>query len=169
MDALELIVLGRQLSRVGERVLRGGDLPGHQLAAGRRLVMSDVMTHPGSPIGKIAARTELPQSYVSESVQWMRDRGLARTSADPADRRRTLVRIAGEHTALVAGKGTRDARDALLAALGDIDAETADRLIGALGELALRLRPAQAGPVLSQLRARPAGDPARSDQEDGQP
>lgn len=40
----------------------------------------------------IAARTGLPQSYVSESVTRLREQGVFETRADPSDARRTLVR-----------------------------------------------------------------------------
>src|SRR5580693_7809367 len=126
MNALDLIVLGRQLTKIGEEVLRGsgdpagqdagehgerpvqasgrprqasgrpGQAPGHPrqapfLPTGPSLVLRDVFAHPGSSITDITARTGLPQSYVSESVARLRSQGILETSADPADRRRTLV------------------------------------------------------------------------------
>ena len=67
----------------------------------------------------VTARTGLPQSYVSESVARLRDQGIVETSADPADGRRTLVRVTAEHPRTVAAKGAVPV-DAALAAGGDV-------------------------------------------------
>src|SRR4029077_6957323 len=93
MNALDLIVLGRQLTKIGEEVLRGSGDPAGQDAGGHgqrparasgrpgqapflppgpSLVLGDVFAHPGSSITAITARTGLPQSYVSESVARLR-------------------------------------------------------------------------------------------------
>jgi MarR family len=113
MDALDLIILGRQLRQIGERVLRGDDQaeergsdPGEarpaaaaadarsrELTPGALLVMRDVLGHPGSSITDITSRTGLPQSYVSDSVGRLRALGMAETRADPSDGRRTLVQV----------------------------------------------------------------------------
>src|SRR4029077_5693015 len=97
MNALDLIVLGRQLTKIGEEVLRGSGDPAGQDAGGhgerparatgrprqapsrltrRTLVVRDVFAHPGSSITDITARTGLPQSYVSESVARLRSQGI---------------------------------------------------------------------------------------------
>lgn len=173
MEALDLIVLGRQLSRIGERAMRGEPVgrrqPGaseptadRDLPPGALLVMRDVFAHPGSPISDITARTGLPQGYVSESVTRLRERGMAETRADPADGRRTLVSITARHLGQVASHSTKDADAVLLRELGDIDGELASRIIDVLTVLAGRLRPASSGPVAGQIKAarsdpRPAG------------
>jgi hypothetical protein len=71
--------------------MRGGDAPA--VPSGLRLIVTDIAEHAGSSIGEIAARTGLPQSYVSTSVARLRDRKAVRTAADPGDRRRTLVTL----------------------------------------------------------------------------
>jgi DNA-binding transcriptional ArsR family regulator len=97
MTAGELIMLGRQLTRIGTEAMRG---QGGSLApAGQGMVAADVFSHPATPVGEIADRTGLRQSYVSESIARLRDEGVVETSADPADGRRTLVRLAPGHPA----------------------------------------------------------------------
>ncbi len=153
MNSLDLIVLGRQLARIGEEVLRGSAAPG--MPVGPSLVLRDVFAHPDSPIADITARTGLPQSYASESVAKLRDQGIVETSADPADGRRTLVRVAAAHPRAVAVKGAIPADAALAAALGmPLDGDEFAALLAMLEELAGRLRPAESGPILRQLGER---------------
>ncbi len=150
MNALDLIMLGRQLTKIGEEVLRGS--AAEAMPAGPSLVLRDVFAHPDSPIGDIAGRTGLPQSYVSESVARLRDQGIVETAADPADGRRTLVRITAQHPRTVAAKGSAPVDGALAAALGEpTDDPEVIRLIEALSELAARLRPSSPGPIRRQL------------------
>jgi DNA-binding MarR family transcriptional regulator len=147
MDALDLIILGRQLTRIGERAMREGDLDGDEhaalrdaLPAGALIVMRDVLAHPASSITAITARTRLPQSHVSESVNKLRVKGIAEITADPADRRRTLVRLTPAHVDQVARHSARDADELLLAALSGLPDEHARQIIATLTELARRLR-----------------------------
>ena len=187
MNALDLIVLGRQLTKIGEEVLRGSgdpagqDAGGHgerparasgrpQQASGRpgqasgrtrqasflptgpSLVLRDVFAHPGSSITDITARTGLPQSYVSESVARLRSQGILETSADPADGRRTLVRVSAGHPRTVAAKGSAPVHGALAAALGEPDGGPAvAEIVATLSALAERLRPESPGPIQRQL------------------
>ena len=194
MDALDLIVLGRQLTKIGEEVLRGstggvgqradgegeqaaGDQAGDRpvqapggrggdrpvqapgrprrvpfMPAGPSLVLRDVFAHPGSSITDITARTGLPQSYVSESVARLRSRGILETSADPADGRRTLVRVSAGHPRTVAAKGSAPVDGALAAALGEPDGGPAvAEIVATLNALAERLRPESPGPIQRQL------------------
>jgi len=199
MNALDLIVLGRQLTKIGEEVLRGsgdpagqdagghgerpaqaagqdagehGERPGQDaggggerpaqasgrsrqapfLPAGPSLVLRDVFAHPGSSITDITARTGLPQSYVSESVARLRSQGILETSADPADGRRTLVRVSAGHPRTVAAKGSAPVDGALAAALGEPDGGPAvAEIVATLSALAERLRPESPGPIQRQL------------------
>jgi DNA-binding MarR family transcriptional regulator len=150
MEALDLIVLGRQLTRIGEEAMRGGQAP--PLPTGQSLVLRDVLTNPGSSITEITARTGLPQSYVSESVGRLRDRGLVETELDAADGRRTLVTVNREHASTVARRGSIDVDAPLARALGETDTHTARPLLEALQTAADRLAPSDPGPVLRQIR-----------------
>ena len=147
MNALDLIMLGRQLTKIGEEVLRGSKA--QAMPTGPSLVLRDVFAHPDSSITDVTARTGLPQSYVSESVARLRDQGIVETSADPADGRRTLVRVTAEHPRTVAAKGAVPADAALAAAMGD--PADADEIIATLAALAEHLRPASPGPIRRQL------------------
>lgn len=169
MEAFDLIMLGRQLTRIGERAMRGGpDMHGQRSAAGQGtaqdlppgslLVMRDVFAHPGSSISDITARTGLPQSYVSDSVSKLREHGMAETSSDPADGRRTLVSITAHHLRQVASHSLRDADAVLLDELGDTDGDFARQVIEVLSELAARLRPPTSGSAVGQIRAARPGD-----------
>ncbi len=154
MDALDLIILGRQLTRIGERAMREGDLEddglgpfGTALPAGALIVMRDVLAHPGSSISDITARTGLPQSHVSESVNKLRVKGIAEINADPADRRRTLVRLSARHLDQVARYSTRHADDLLRIALSYLPDDSAQQVIAVLTDLGRRLRIDPALPV----------------------
>jgi DNA-binding MarR family transcriptional regulator len=150
MNALDLIMLGRQLTKIGEEVLRGS--AAQAMPTGPSLVLRDVFAHPDSPIGDIAGRTGLPQSYVSESVARLRDQGIVETAADPADGRRTLVRVTAQHPRTVATKGSAPVDAALAAALGEQAGDPAvSQLIETLSALAARLRPSSPGPIRRQL------------------
>jgi|SRR5580692_7229339 DNA-binding MarR family transcriptional regulator len=161
MNALDLIMLGRQLTKIGEEVLRGRPAPGTPrpdapgtpvMPAGPSLVLRDAFAHPGSSITDITARTGLPQSYVSESVARLRDQGILETGTDPADGRRTLVRVTAQHPRTVAAKGSASADDALAQALGEsADDPAVTEILAALTALAARLRPEAPGPIRRQL------------------
>jgi len=147
MEALDLIVLGRQLARLGERAMRDDDPDDNGVAAlgatlpvGALIVMRDVLASPGSSITDITTRTGLPQSYVSESVNKLRVKGFAEITADPADRRRTLVRLSARHLERVARHSARNADEVLRSALGDVDEASARQFIGLLTDLAHLLR-----------------------------
>jgi DNA-binding MarR family transcriptional regulator len=155
VDALDLIMLGRQLTKIGEEVMRGSDARAAEptvMPTGPSLVLRDVFANPGSSITDITARTGLPQSYVSESVARLRGQGIVQTSADPADGRRTLVRVSAQHPRTVAAKGSAPVDAALAAALGEpAGATTVTQIIGTLSALAARLAPETPGPIRRQL------------------
>ncbi len=151
--AFDLIVLGRQLTRIGETVMRGQAPPAQPTVAG--MVLADVFAHPGSSISEITARTGMPQSHVSETVARLREQGTVESFPDPDDRRRTLVRVSAQHPKDVMRAALVPADAALTAALGDVTPDQAADIIGTLEALAARLRPGQPGPILDQLnRAR---------------
>lgn len=111
---------------------------------GPRAVLRDVSAHPDSSIRDITARTGLPQSYVSEWVARFREHGVLQSKTDPADGRRTLVRVSAGHRQTVAERGSVPVDAALAYALGATDAEAA-RIIETLADLARRLEPAEPG------------------------
>jgi DNA-binding MarR family transcriptional regulator len=145
MTAGELIMLGRQLTRIGTEAMRGQG--GSQAPAGLNIVAADVFAHPATSVGEIADRTGLRQSYVSESVARLREQGAIETSTDPADGRRTLVRLAPGHPATVARAAATGVSHALARALGDPDPDTLAQITTTLSALARRLQPAEPGPI----------------------
>jgi DNA-binding MarR family transcriptional regulator len=149
MDALELIQLGRQLTKIGEEALRGSRQ--QTLPNGPSLVLREAFAHRDSSISEIAQRTALPQSYVSESVAALAQQGMLETRVDPADRRRTLVRVTAQHRRTVARKAATSIDAALARALADPD--QAAEVTQALETLRAQLRLAALGPILEQLHA----------------
>jgi DNA-binding MarR family transcriptional regulator len=147
--AFDLIVLGRQLTRIGETVMRGQAPPAQPTIAG--MVLADVFAHPGSSISDITARTGMPQSHVSETVARLREQGTVESFPDPADRRRTLVRVSAQHPKNVMCAALVPVDAELTAALGDISPGEAADIVKALEALAARLRPGKPGPILGQL------------------
>ena len=147
--AFDLIVLGRQLARIGETVMRGQAPPAQPTIAG--MVLADVFAHPGSSISDITARTGMPQSHVSETVARLREQGTVESFPDPADRRRTLVRVSAQHPKNVMRAALVPVDAELTAALGDISPGEAADIVKTLEALAARLRPGKPGPILGQL------------------
>jgi DNA-binding MarR family transcriptional regulator len=153
MEAIELVDLGRRITRIGEEAMRGKRGPG--MPAGRALVLRDVFANPGCSVNDIVARTGLPQGYVSECVAKLREDEMVETATDPSDRRRTLVSFGRKHGARVIKAGAVPVESALASALGERDPEALSQLIDALANLARRLRPSTEGAVAHQLSARP--------------
>jgi DNA-binding MarR family transcriptional regulator len=105
MNAQQLFLAGRLLTRLGRHAMRGetavsGSRKGSGAATGAgtagvsasaRAVLAEALARPGSAIGEIARRTGFLQSHVSAAVVHLRRRGLVMTVADPGDGRRTLV------------------------------------------------------------------------------
>lgn len=130
MKAHDLFQLGRWLAKIAEDTMRPANAP--VTPPGVRLILMDVAAAKDSSIKDITARTGLPQSYVSESVARLREQGVLRTQADPADGRRTLVRLTRDAPRAVARAGAVSVDKALIAALGDIDPKTGATLIANL-------------------------------------
>jgi DNA-binding MarR family transcriptional regulator len=150
MDALELIMLGRKLTKIGEEAMRGGQAP--PLPAGHAMVLRDVLAHPGSSITDITARTGLAQSIVSKAISRFQDQGIVEVGADPTDGRRTLARVTTSHLGEVKRKSAAAADGVLAATLGEADPAAMAEIISSLEALAIRLRPVVLGPVGRQLR-----------------
>lgn len=151
VEALELIVLGRRLAKIGERVMRGSS--DRRLPTGVGLVLEDVFAHPDSSVGEITTRTGLPQSYVSESIARLRDGKMIQTTADEVDARRTLVRVHPDHPREIVRRGAASIDGALADALGGADGTAVIEEIEILESIAARLREisTEPGPISRQL------------------
>ncbi|MFB4305487.1 MarR family winged helix-turn-helix transcriptional regulator [Actinomadura sp. GTD37] len=140
MNGVELFLLGRTLMKIGEEAMpepRDGRTGGPRAIL---VVLSDVVGHPDSAVGEIAARTGLPQSQVSTAVARLRESGSVVTAPDPEDRRRSLVRTAAGTSERVAEVRATRIDAALKAALGGD--EHAAEVMAALDTLARHLLPA---------------------------
>jgi hypothetical protein len=63
------------------------------VGASRVAIVEDVTDHPQSPITRIAQRTGLEQSLVSQTVDRLQTLGVLAVGHGPADGWRTLVRV----------------------------------------------------------------------------
>lgn len=151
MKAHDLFQLGRLLSRIADEAMRPEGM--EPTAPGVRLILMDVGSMPGSSIGEIAARTGLPQSYVSGSVARLREQGIFETESDPDDGRRTLVKVSAGAPRRVARAGDASVDARLLAICGSGDPATDQALIGTMSGLVARLRDSDAwGPATGSKR-----------------
>lgn len=156
MEALDLVMLGRRLARIGERAMRAGELraadsSGRAVPTGVRLVLSDVFRNPGSSITEITTRTGLRQSHVSAAVAALREQRVLQTAPDPRDGRRTLVSVTDEHPRRVVRAGAAPVDGALAQALGGPSPDELRAIIAALQDLAGRLTPLEPGPIVRRL------------------
>ncbi|MQY05758.1 MarR family transcriptional regulator [Actinomadura macrotermitis] len=142
MNGVELFLLGRTLMKIGERAMPRPESgpPGPVRAV--LVVLGDLVAHPGTTVGEIAARTGLPQSQVSTAVARLEETGSVEAAPDPADRRRRLIRPAARPSARVAEVRATTIDDALASALADPAAVR--EVAAALDVLARHLTPSAA-------------------------
>ncbi|MCO5987583.1 MarR family transcriptional regulator [Actinoallomurus spadix] len=153
MNGVELFLLGRTLMKIGEEAMPTEGLPEYSTSVRTVLIVaSDILAHPGSAIGEIAARTGLPQSQVSGSVARLREAGSVVTEPDPRDRRRMLVRQAPQASERVSVVRATTIDGALAAALGTDEPEEVAEVTALLETLARRLTPE----TLARLRSEPS-------------
>jgi hypothetical protein len=140
MNVGELIILGRQLTSIGNAALRGAQDPNGAIPAGISMVGSDLLLHPATSVGEVAQRTGLRPTFVAECVGKLRDQGVVETSHDG---RGTLVRLTGGDPGRVTKAASAPADQALRDALGPgTDPRTALTILAVLTELSERLRDA---------------------------
>ncbi|MFF3334078.1 MarR family winged helix-turn-helix transcriptional regulator [Streptomyces sp. NPDC002888] len=149
MNGVELFLLGRTLMKIGEQAMPQPQ--SRQRGSDRSVLVAlgDIVAHPGTTVGEVAARTGLPQSQVSTAVARLEEAGSVDTAPDPADRRRRLIRPAARPSARVAEVRAATIDDALTAALTDSDGaeptpDTLREIAAALDVLARHLTPAAA-------------------------
>ncbi|MEV4437091.1 MarR family transcriptional regulator [Streptomyces sp. NPDC049555] len=142
MDGMQLLGLGRRLIELGRQVI--DEAGPTAITPGEAAVIADVFRYPDCSVREIVARTGFAQSHVSASVSRLRERGLLETAADPADGRRTLVRLTDRARRAVRARADRPADEAIARAVADPD--HARRVVALLDELAQLLPPAKDGP-----------------------
>lgn len=152
---MEMFLLGRKLMQVAEEALpRKGQAP-----TSTRLVLIDVVYHPGSSITEITERTGFPQSLVSMAVAKLRELGVVDSAPDPMDRRRTLVRATPALKTFRERLGHVPIDDILAKELGVDDQRALSEALGALDLLARLFIPEV---LAAATPAAPAPRPARS-------
>lgn len=146
VNGVELFLLGRTLMKIGEQAMPE---PATQVQGSVRsvlVVLGDIVTHPGTTVGEIAARTGVPQSQVSGAVARLGEAGSVDTRPDPADRRRRLIHPAARPSARLAEVRATTIDAALTAALTAPDGTaptpgTLSEITAALEVLARHLTP----------------------------
>ena len=136
MDGVQLHRLGKRLIDLAREVtVQAGET---SLTPGEVAVLEDALKHPDSSVGEIQVRTGFAQSHVSVSVARLRARGLIETTPDPADRRRTRVRLAEAARRAILRRASRPADDVMAQAIADPEqAKRASRLLDELVQLLL--------------------------------
>jgi DNA-binding MarR family transcriptional regulator len=116
--------------------------PGERrVSPGHLAIVEDVSHNDETSIGEIARRTGLAQSLVSNVVAQLRDAGVFATRADPADRRRVLVKIReAMRRDVFASRGARPIDAAIRTTLPDASEGDVAQIVRLLDELAERLR-----------------------------
>lgn len=144
----ELFRLSRRLIKLSIQALPPSSF--RALPVSVRMVLVDVVEHPGTSIGEIVERTGFPQSHVSAAVARLRDEDMVVTAACPKDRRKTLVSCSPAHLERIrtAGDALEPIDDIVTAALverlgPDGAARTADAVaaLELLAELLIPERP----------------------------
>ncbi len=129
---MQLLSLGKRLIEIGrEAIDQAGPT---SLTPGEVAVIADVFRYPDCAVREIVARTGFAQSHVSASVGRLRERGLLDTAPDPADGRRTLVRLTDRARRAVHTRADRPADDVIARAVAD--PARAERVVALLDELA---------------------------------
>lgn len=140
MNSADLHRLGRSLTALARAAMADPDDP--TVSAGETAVIDDVLEHPGSAVQEITARTGFAQSYVSVTVARLREKGWVETAADPADRRRTLVRLPDLMIQAIADREGRPLDEALAVALPTLDPAARAEVLALLDALARQVLPA---------------------------
>jgi len=109
-----------------------------RLPSSVQTILLDISEHPDSSISQIVARTGFPQSLVSGAIARLRDRGALQTATDPADRRRTLVRLSGDIPARMARARADQVEPVIAEALGIRDPAELAEVVSMLTTLADR-------------------------------
>jgi DNA-binding MarR family transcriptional regulator len=128
-----------QLHRLGRRLIElsraaTSDSGDQALTPAEAAIVEDVMKNPGASVTDISQRTGFVQSHISASVARLRERKIVETAPDPADGRRTMVRVTRAAMRAIIRRAQRPIDDTIKTAVAD--AHTARRVTALLGELA---------------------------------
>ncbi|UKY49810.1 MarR family winged helix-turn-helix transcriptional regulator [Streptomyces inhibens] len=135
MNLAELHQLGRRLTAAAISAMKGAS----DLGPTELLVLECLYTTGPQPVGAIAQRTGFAQSRVSTVVAALHKRGLVELGADPADRRRTVAKIAERAGAQAREARSRDAETTLRQMLPALPDAEVDAVIAVLKTLSRAL------------------------------
>ncbi|MCZ1006923.1 MarR family winged helix-turn-helix transcriptional regulator [Streptomyces lydicus] len=131
MNLAELHHLGRRLTAAATSAMKGAS----DLGSTELLVLECLDITGPQPVGAIAQRTGFAQSRVSTVVAALHKRGLVELGTDPADRRRTVAKIA-EHARTQAKEArSREAEPTLRQMLPGLSDAELNAVISALRTL----------------------------------
>jgi DNA-binding MarR family transcriptional regulator len=134
IDVIALSRLARILREVALDASQGGhDLP---VTAGELTIVEAVARRPGSSIRELCEATGLAQSWVSTLTRQLADKGVVVLEVDPADRRRTMARLAPEAARRTfEQEGRRPIGEAWTRSLPHLDPRDAARVEALLAEV----------------------------------
>lgn len=131
MNLADLHYLGRRLTAAATSAMKDAS----DLGPTELLVLECLYTTGPQPVGAIAQRTGFAQSRVSTVVAALNKRGLVELGADPADRRRTVAKIAEHARAQAREARSRDAEPTLRQLLPELPEPEVNAVIAALKTL----------------------------------
>ena len=134
MDGGELHRLGKRLIELSRQATgSSGDMTAAELA-----VLEALVRNPDTTVGEIARRTGFVQSHVSVSVARLSERGVVASRKDPADHRRTLLKVTDRAMAAIIRRARRQVDEVVDAAFPNpADARRALALLEELRDLLL--------------------------------
>jgi DNA-binding MarR family transcriptional regulator len=135
MDGVRLHRLGKRLIDLAREVTTSAGDAG--LTPAEVAVLEDLLKNPDGSVGEIQARTGFAQSHVSASVARLKERRLIETTVDPADRRRTRVRLTHLAKGAILARAGRSADDVIAVAAPGGQAERVTSLLEELAQLLL--------------------------------
>ncbi|MFD9271326.1 MarR family winged helix-turn-helix transcriptional regulator [Streptomyces goshikiensis] len=131
LNLAELHHLGRRLTAAATSAMKDGS----DLGSTELLVLECLYTTGSQPVGSIAERTGFAPSRASTVVAALHKRGLVELGVDPADRRRTVVKIADHARTQARDARSRDAEPMLRQMLPELSDTQVEAVIVALGAL----------------------------------
>ncbi|MGW7577938.1 MarR family winged helix-turn-helix transcriptional regulator [Streptomyces sp. NPDC054765] len=154
LNLAELHHLGRRLTAAATSAMKDGS----DLGSTELLVLECLYTTGPQPVGSIAERTGFAPSRASTVVAALHKRGLVELGVDPADRRRTIAKIADHARSQAREARSRDAEPTLrqlLPELSDAQAEAVIAALGAFNDALAEASPGASGGTDSQSNGRP--------------
>ncbi|WP_369354651.1 MarR family winged helix-turn-helix transcriptional regulator [Streptomyces sp. cg2] len=140
LNLADLHQLGRRLTAAATAAMKDSS----DLGSTELVVLECLYITGPQPVGAVAQHTGFAQSRVSTVIATLRERGLVELSADPADRRRTIAKIAEHARAQAKQARSQDAEPVLRQMLPEASHAQIAQTLAVLGNLHAAL--GEAGP-----------------------